>query len=178
MINKDKINPLSSHEISVLNTEHKIELLKERIYATIALLAIMLTIDTKEASPLEAGIIIGGTAVSLWIASIISTRMSRRIVLGHQNESREKTEYLFSKHTPLLTAAFFPLLMIIISFTGFIPLSQAILLGIAELFFFLIIMSYQSAKAFHISNFSTIIIAAIEIVLGFLIIWLKMYVSH
>lgn len=171
-------NLATSEELHVSDSEYRIALLKERIYASIALLAVLVSIDTKHTTPLHADLIVGGTALSLWVASIVASRMSRRIILGHNKETQDEYQYRLSKHTPLLTTAAFPVFMIALSAFNIISLTTAVLLGIAELFLFIIIMSFRSARAIHYETLPTVLIAVLEISIGIAIVWLKLFVSH
>jgi uncharacterized membrane protein YeiH len=70
--------------------EYIADLLKERIYATLALLAVLISIDTAHSSSLHAAYIISGTIISLWAASMVATQMSRRMILqGQLNQADE-----------------------------------------------------------------------------------------
>lgn len=160
------------------DAEYRIELLKERIYATIALLAVMLAIHPEHTTPIHAALILAGTAFSLWVASIIASRMARRIILGHAHETEEEQRYRLSKQAPLLTAAIFPVTMFLVSAAHIIPFEIALILGIAGLFTFMISVSYLSAQAFKISLLHTLYITAVQLFLAAGLIWLKLHVGE
>ncbi|HVQ44119.1 MAG TPA: hypothetical protein VMT30_04110 [Candidatus Saccharimonadia bacterium] len=159
------------------NLEFRAELLKERIYATLALLAILLTIDPAHTSTLKAAIVVLGTALSLWGASLIAAGMSYRVVM-----QRPEPETSFKRrvvlHSPLLAAAAFPLLTIALSALGFISLSVAVDVSIGASLLLLLGWSLLSARAVGAGRLATLVVAAIELAIGLAVVWLKMTVGH
>ena len=96
--------------LSTINLELLAESLKERIYASLALLAVLLTIDPKHSTALHAAVIIGGTALSLWLASLVSSQMARRMVFGQPDAKQFEEDR--QRHSPLLASAILPLLLV------------------------------------------------------------------
>lgn len=163
---------------ALLDLEFRIELLKERIYATLAVLAVLLTIDAHHTSPSKAAIIVAGTAVSLWIASLVAGKMSYRIVMRQPNLDRPRLDKQAAQHSQLLMAAVFPLLLILLSMAHIISLALAVNIGIGVLVLLLCGWSLMSARAIHASKVAIVITAAIELAIGFGIVWLKIAVGH
>lgn len=167
------LNPKSPEDI-----EFHIELLKERIYATIALLAALVSIHPTQTQPIHALFVIVGTALSLWAANIIATTMSRRIILKHNNTPKHEIRRSIAKFSPLLGAGVFPALLILLSVFGVVSLSVAIFISLIGLLLFMISISFLSARAAHAGGITTLLIAVIELVVGALIIALKFYIGH
>lgn len=165
-------------EISATDLEQRIELLKERIYATLALLAILLTIDTGHTSPAKAAIIVGGTALSLWAASIVASRMSYRIIMQQPHHDPAALEQQFVRHSPLLVAAIIPLFTIFMSSIGVIRLPMAIDLATFESLLLILGWSLLSARAVGAGKLSTLILAAAHVAIGLAIVGLKIFASH
>lgn len=166
-----------SREISTSDLEQRIELLKERIYATLALLAILLTIDTAHTSTIKAVVIVGGTALSLWAASLVASRMAYRII----TQARSDTAVLdkqFVRHSPLLVAAVFPLFTIFLSFIGAISLAVAIDIATGASLLLILGWSLLSARAMKAGKLSTLILTAGHLAIGLAIVGLKIAVGH
>jgi len=162
----------------VNDLEFRIELLKERIYATLALLAVLWTIDPGHTSAAKAAGLIGGTALSLWVASIVAAQMSYRIVTQQLQTDRRKADRQFAQHAQLLSAAVFPLFLVGLAYIHVISLSLAIDLAIGASMLLFIGWSLLSAKALHTKRLNTLIIAGIELAVGLAIVWLKLTIGH
>ena len=157
--------------------EQTADLLKERIYASLALLAVLLSIDDSHTSVLSAAFAVGGTALSLWAASLISTMMARRIVHKRANTHGEFRHQL-QKHSPLLASAIFPLFMIGLAATHLIDLHAAITVALISLIISLVAWSLASARAMGAAKLGMLWLGAIEALIGLAIVALKVFVSH
>jgi len=161
----------------VVDLELRVELLKERIYATLALLAVLLTIDVRDVTPLRAAELVLGTALSLWAASLVAGVMAYRVVMQqHAPEHRLRRQVVL--HSPLLAAAAFPMVMILFAATGVWGLATAINVAIGASFLLLVGWSLMSARALKAGRSLTLIIAAVELGVGLAIIGLKTAVEH
>lgn len=169
---------MKSIDLSPAILEFRAELLKERIYATFILLAVLLTIDVAHTSPLRAMAIIGSSSVGLWAASLVASRMSYRIVMQKVETDRNKLDLQLLQHRPLLYAAMFPLFICFVSFLEVLSLEVAINIAIASLMLLLISWSLLSAKALKAGTLTTIFLAASELVIGLIVIGIKLLSSH
>jgi hypothetical protein len=158
--------------------EYIAELLKERIYATLALLAVMISIDTNHSSALHAAYIICGTIISLWAASIVSTQMSRRLVFKGELDHSEEMTHQMRRHAPMLAALVFPLLMILLAAVKFISLDLAMNISIISALLLLVGWSIGSARSLHAKKFPIFILVAAELLIGLAIVGLKLIVGH
>ncbi len=157
--------------------EFRAELLKERIYATLALLAVLLTLDPHHSSAGQAALIVGGTVLSLWAASLIATTMSYRVVMQRVVPRRNFRRQLLL-HSALLTAAAFPLLTFGMAATGFITLAVAINMAIGASLLLLLSWSLLSARALQTGGLGTLILAGAELAIGLGIVGLKIFLEH
>ncbi|MGO3701718.1 MAG: hypothetical protein ACTJG2_00800 [Candidatus Saccharimonadales bacterium] len=157
--------------------EYVAELLKERIYATVALLAVLISVDTNHATPLHAELIVAGTIISLWAASLLATLMSRRIVYGKANSLKERREQ-FDRHAPMLATLTLPLFVMTLSAFGLLPLTWAVNTSIVMALLPLIIWSIVSARSFGLRRIPTIILISLELAIGLGIVSLKVIVGH
>lgn len=158
--------------------EFRAELLKERIYATFVLLAVLLTIDPRHTTPLHVMAIVGGTALSLWMASVVASRMAYQIVMQKKDTNRLRMHLRLAQHAPLLYAAAFPLLVTLLAFIHIMPLVTAVNISVGSLLFLLVAWSLLSARALNAGKFATVVLAGIELLIGLLIIGLKLASSH
>lgn len=158
--------------------EYIAELLKERIYATLALLAVLISIDSTHTSPLHAVYIICGTIISLWAASIVATQMSRRLVFKGELNAREEAEHQLRRHAPMLAALVFPLLMISLAALNLIGLDDAINVSILSALALLVGWSIGSARSLGATKLPTFILVAVELSIGLAVVGLKLVTGH
>ena len=152
--------------------EIRIELLKERIYATIVVLAELITLDGRGSSATRAALLVATTSVSLWAASLIAARMSYRVVTGRREPWSDARRQLIV-HSPLLAASAFPLATIGLASIGAMTTDVAINSSIAACVLVLVGWSLQSARAVGASRVATAVIATLELGIGLGIVWLK-----
>lgn len=158
--------------------EYAAELLKERIYATLALLAVLISIDEKNTTAWHAGIVIVGTIVSLWVASLVAALMSRRVIYqGALDSEYERTRQL-RKHAPMLATLPLPVFMLLLALANMVSLSVAINFSIASEVLLLIGWSVLSARAMKATRLPTIILVAAEFTIGLGVVLLKLAISH
>jgi hypothetical protein len=158
--------------------EYIAELLKERIYATIALLAVLISINTEHVSSLSALYIICGTIVSLWAASIVATQMSRRLIFQGELNHPMETEQQIRRHAPILTSLALPTLLLVLATFNLITLKIAITISIISSVLLLIGWSVGSARALQANKVPIILLAAAELAIGLAIVGLKLAVGH
>lgn len=99
--------------------EHLAENMKERIYATITLVAVITALwqTAEHHSGWGALASIGGTAVALWVATLIAARVSYRAVY-RRSMNRSEVAKLFFTSSGLFAPAIFPVLLVSISMMG------------------------------------------------------------
>lgn len=158
--------------------EYIAELLKERIYATIALLAVLVSIDPEHSDPLRADFLIIGTIVSLWAASILATQMSRRIVFRGEIDTRADSKHQIRKHAPMLASLVFPVFLVTLSMLEIIALSTAINIAILSTLALMAVWSVVSARELNVNRIPLIIVVLVELALGLSIVGLKVIIGH
>lgn len=158
--------------------EYIAELLKERIYATLALLAVLMSIDTSHTTPLHAAYIMGGTIISLWAASIVATQMSRRLIFQAELNHTHEAKHQMRRHAPMLASLAFPLLMTFFAMIKLIDLDIAINISIISSLILLAGWSIGSARALDAKKVPIAILVAIELAIGLSIVGLKLLVGH
>lgn len=158
--------------------EHRASLLKERIYGTIILLAVLVSIDVSHTSSLHALLIVAGTVLSVWAASLVAAQMSRRIIMQQLAIRPDALEERFVEHAPLLAAGVLPVLFIGASVLSILPLSAAVTVGIIYSVSLMVFWSLLSAKAVGAGKLLTLFVAAFELLIGLGVVMLKLIVGH
>jgi hypothetical protein len=168
---KEEKQQLSDEEL-----RFRIELLRERIYGTITMLAVLISIVPHE-HPFDVIIIIGGTSFSLWAASIIAENMSRKIILGRTKEPHKAKKRRFAVHAPLLGVGVFPIVTLLFAVFDIIPTATAVIISISGLFLFLMGISYLSARTLKTGKFNTFLAMGAEFLIGVVVIGVKLFVK-
>lgn len=169
---------MNNTRTALIDRELLAELLKERIYATLALLAVLVSIDTKHYSIKHSAVLVFGTIISLWLASLVSTKLARRVVfqndLDHANERQEQLR----KHGPMLSALVFPGFMLLLASVHIVSLGTAINISIASALLLLVGWSVMSARSLKAGRASTLLLAAAEVGIGLAVVSLKVFLGH
>ena len=158
--------------------EYIAELLKERIYATLALLAVLISVDTTQSSSLHVVLIVCGTITSLWVASIVATQMSRRVIFQGQLDHVQEIHHQIRRHAPMLVSLIFPLIMLSLAMMKLISLEVAVNISILSGLLLLVGWSIGSARSLHAKKFPMFILVTIELAIGLGIVGLKALIGH
>lgn len=152
-----------------------VENMKERIYATITLLAVIATLWHDAAAHTVIGSIgaVIGAVAALWLATIISTRLSHRAVHGRRITYREYAHSVYAA-SGLLAPAAFPVLIIAGSATGLYELKTALAVGLAGLLLSLLLISLLAGRRIYAGHpWRLMIVSAAELSVGVGVILLK-----
>lgn len=158
--------------------EYIADLLRERIYATIALLAVLIGIDAEHSSPLHAAYLISGTIISLWAASIVATQMSRRLIFQGSLDYAEETRHQIRRHAPMLASLALPLFMIGLSSMQLISLGLAINISLVGALMLMVGWSIGSARSLNAGRLQTFVLIIIELAIGLAVVGLKVIIGH
>lgn len=151
------------------------ELLRERIYSTITLLAVLVVLWQHPGDYTEWGVIgaIVGTVGALWLATLIASRMSYRI--AHDDKELEPHFREASEAASgLLAPAGAPVFLVLMSMTGVIDLQTALLLSVVLLVLSLFLFSLISGRKIASSNLSLLVFSAMQLGLGLAVVALKL----
>ncbi|MEV7739727.1 hypothetical protein AB0O75_48240 [Streptomyces sp. NPDC088921] len=119
-----------SPEPSAQNFELRRERLKERIYSVITMLAVVVGLaQNAHTRHSTAALYVTGTAVGLWLATLVADMQAHRVV-HRRLANRREMRNLLSVSSPLLSCAAGPLLMIALSWVGDVDLSTALWIGV------------------------------------------------
>lgn len=151
------------------------ELLRERIYSTITLLAVVVVMWQHPDNHSVFGVvgIIIGTVGALWLATLIASRMSYRIVHDDQ-ELESHYRKASGAASGLLAPAAAPILFVTISITGLIDLKTSLLLSVAVLVVSLFLFSLVSGRKVASSTLSLLFYSFLQLGLGLVVVMLKL----
>ena len=159
--------------------EHLAENMKERIYATITLIALITalwqTADHHSIGGAVAGII--GTVVALWLATVISARVSHRAVHGKSLGRGDVFKLMFTS-SGLFLPAIAPTVVILVSATGMISLRSALFVSIDMLLLSLYTLSFMASRRIYTSMARALWISVLEMSVGVGVVLLKLAIGE
>jgi hypothetical protein len=165
--------PLAAREVVAEN-------MKERIYSTITLLAVLATMwqNADHHSPLGtiAGIV--GAVAAVWLATLISARMSYRAVHGKAIDRRDYVRTFFTS-SGLLAPALPPIFFVTISWlTGWFDLKAALMVSMILSLLSLFAFSFGASRKIYDNVGRQLLISSLELSVGAGIILLKLAVGE
>lgn len=167
-----------SSGISPAQRVHYAELLRERIYSTITLLAVVVVLwqHPEEHTAWSVVGVIVGTVGALWLASMIASRISFRIV--HDDEELEAYyRHASEAASGLLAPAAAPVFLVLLSIAGLIELKLALTLGVAVLVLSLFLFSLVSGRKVAKSRVALLLYSALLMGLGLAVVALKLAIK-
>jgi hypothetical protein len=159
--------------------EYVAENMKERIYATITLLAVIVALWQTASEHTIVGSIasILGTVTALWLATLISSRMSHRAVHGKSLTGRDLAKITFTS-SGLFVPAILPVLFVLMSAAGIMKLKVAFMAGIVALLLSLFLLSFTAGRRIYTSPVRLFIVSLGEMAVGIGVILLKLAIGE
>lgn len=154
------------------------ETLRERIYSTITLLAVVVVLwqHPDEHRPIGVIGIIYGTVGALWLATIIASRMSYRIV--HTDKELEpRTREVYQSASGLIVPATAPAIFVLVSLTGIITLETALFIGMLSLILSLFLFSLYSGSKLSDRPGKILFYSLLQLGLGIAVVLLKLLIK-
>lgn len=154
------------------------EHLKERIYATLTIIAVMLGLALAgDATHLASALSVFGTALGLWLATLTAEAQAHRIAYGRMTNAAEFRHMLFVS-SPLLTAAVGPLMLVGLSALEALPLTTALYLAVAVDAAELFLWSCVTGKRMGGGLLAAIVVGLINLLIGGIVIVVKLTAGH
>jgi hypothetical protein len=156
------------------------ENMKERIYSSITLLAVMAALWQNSGHHTAIGAIasIFGAAVALWLATLIAMRMSYRAVHGKSIKPQDYIKALFTS-SGLLAPSAPPIIIIGISgITHLYALKTALMASMVIGLLSLFLLSFSAGRKIYDSTWRLILVSALEMSVGVGVILLKLAVGE
>lgn len=169
---------MRGQKLSKALREHIAENMKERVYASITLIAVIVALWQSPDHRTVVGAVasVGGTAVALWLATLISARVSHRAVYNKSMSAHELRKLLFTS-SGLLAPAILPILLILLSQTGLFTLEYALLGGMGALVLSLFTLSFTTGRRIYPTLSRVLLISALETLVGVGVILLKLVIG-
>lgn len=154
--------------------------MRERIYSSITLLAVMAALwqNSEHHTHLGTAASIFGAAVALWLATLIAIRMSYRAVHGKGITAKEYSRTLFAA-SGLLAPAAPPIILVAISgFTDLYSLKTALMASMIIGLFSLFLLSFTAGRKIYDNTWRLLLVSALEMTVGVGVILLKLAVGE
>lgn len=156
------------------------ENMKERVYSTITLIAV-LTVMWQNANHHSArGVvaIIIGSVVALWLATLISIRMSYRAIHGKPISMSGYRRTLFAA-SGLLAPAITPVIIVTVSgFTEWYSLKSALMASMIVSLLSLFALSFNAGRKIYDNFWRLLLVSLFEMSVGIGVILLKLAVGE
>jgi len=154
--------------------------LRERVYSTITLIAVLTVMWQSDAHHTALGAIgvILGSVFALWLATLISSRMAYRAIHGQPISRRSYIRALFAA-SGLIVPAIVPVIIVGISgATSLYSLKAAVTASIVVSLLSLFLLSLNAGRKIYSSFLQTLLISVLEMSVGFVVIVLKLAVGE
>jgi hypothetical protein len=170
---------INLHNMSADDRTLLAEMLRERIYATITLLAVVAALwqHPDEHQPLGAIGVILGTVVALWLATIVAARISYTAVHGAAIHKEPKYLEASKAASGLLTPAGPPIFFILLSMAGICSLKTALFIGMLSLLASLFLFSVMSGNRVTDGKVKLLVFSAMQTIIGIGVVLLKLAVE-
>lgn len=155
------------------------ENMKERVYATITLIAVVTSLWQTADHQTVGGSIAGisGTVAALWAATVIAARVSHRAVHRKSMSQISLAKLLFTS-SGLLVPALLPIILVSISGTGVFTLKNALLASMITLLLSLFTLSFMGVRQIYTSKPRALLISILETSVGIGVVLLKLVVGE
>lgn len=165
--------PIAAREIVAEN-------MKERIYSSITLLAVLAALWQHAQYHSVVGVMgsIIGAVVAVWLATLIAARMSYRAVHGKPIDRRDYVRTFFTS-SGLLAPALPPLFFVFISgVTDWVSLKTALAISMGAILLSLFILSFNAGRKIYDNIWRLLFVSFLEMSIGLGVILLKLIVGE
>jgi len=156
------------------------ENMKERVYSTITLIAVLTVMWQNAGSHSARGTIaiILGSVIALWLATLVSIRMSYRAIHGKPISVAGYRSALFSA-SGLLAPAITPVIIVAVSgITHWYGLKAALLASMVVSLLSLFLLSFNASRQIYDSFSRQLLVSLLEMSVGVGVILLKLTVGE
>ncbi|MFE1955348.1 hypothetical protein ACFW9D_33305 [Streptomyces sp. NPDC059524] len=154
------------------------ERLKERIYASLTLLAVLVGLaQNGHASHLGAAASVAVTALGLWLATLVADMQAHPVAHGRMPRLAEIRHTLFVS-SPLLTSAAGPLLLIGLSALGALHLTTALWIAVGSEVASLAAWGCAGGLRTGAGPLGALVVGALNAVIGMGVVAVKLLAGH
>ncbi|MGY0020803.1 hypothetical protein [Streptomyces sp. cg35] len=154
------------------------ERLKERIYASLTLLAVLVGL-AQSGHPTHVGAVVSVavTALGLWLATLVADLQAHPVAHGRMPRLPEIRHTLFTS-SPLLTSAAGPLLLIGLSAAGVMELTTALWISVGSEVAALAAWGFTGGRRVGARPLAALLTAALNAVIGVGVVAVKLVAGH
>ncbi|MFF8691933.1 hypothetical protein ACF08W_06975 [Streptomyces sp. NPDC015144] len=154
------------------------ERLKERIYASLTLLAVLVGLaQGGHAGPAGAAVSVAVTALGLWLATLVADLQAHPVVYGRRPRVREIRHALFTS-SPLLSSAAGPLLLIGASGAGLFGLTTALWISVGSEVAALALWGFVGGRRVGSGRAGAAVAAVLNAAIGAGVVSVKLLAGH
>ncbi|MFJ8019458.1 hypothetical protein [Streptomyces sp. NPDC096311] len=155
-----------------------VERLKKRIYATVTMVAVLMGLrQIPHLEPADAALAIAGTAVGLWLASLVADAQAHRTVHGQWARTGEIRRMLYVA-TPLLLSGAGPLLLAGLSSAGTMELPTALAVAVTTDVFSLFLWGWLGGLCTGAGPVTALITGGLDAAIGLGVVAVKALATH
>ncbi|WP_406002632.1 hypothetical protein [Streptomyces sp. NBC_00829] len=151
--------------------------LKERIYATITLAAVVVALSDAHVGPQDAALTVTVTALGVWLATLVADEQSHRAVSGRGANRAEIRTALYVS-APLLLSAVGPLVLIGVSALGAMELDTALLISAGVEVAALFLWGWRTGLRMGNGPLSALVSGLVDTVIGVGVVAVKLLAGH
>ncbi|MFJ3666776.1 hypothetical protein ACIPSE_10020 [Streptomyces sp. NPDC090106] len=154
------------------------ERLKERLYASLTLLAVLVG-QAQGGHPTHRGaaVYVVATAVGLWLATLVADLQAHPVAHGRRPTLGEIRRTLYTS-SPLLTCAVGPVLLIGLSATGALELTTALWVSAGTEVAALALWGYAGGRRVGAGPLRSLVVAALDAAIGMGVVGVKLLAGH
>ncbi|MFJ9083843.1 hypothetical protein ACIRL3_15580 [Streptomyces sp. NPDC102384] len=154
------------------------ERLKERIYASLTLLAVLVGLaQGGHATHKGATVAVTATALGLWLATLVADMQAHPVVHGRRSTRHEIRHELFTS-SPLLTSAIGPLLLIGVSALGAVDLTTALWIAAGSEVLTLALWGFVGGRRAGVGPLHAVVTSALNAAIGLSVVFVKLLAGH
>lgn len=167
-------SPIPPHAI-----ESVAENMKERVYATITIIAVIVALWQTANHHTVRGVIasIAGTSAALWLATLVAARVSHHAVKGKGMTLHDWRKLLFTS-SGLFAPAVLPIILVLQTKLGWMTLKSALYASIVALLLSLFVLSFTSGRRIYTNPLKLLLLSTIEMSVGIGVVILKLAVGE
>jgi hypothetical protein len=154
------------------------ERLKERIYASLTMLAVLMGLaQGRHPTYAEATASVGVTALGLWMATVVAELQATPVVHGHLPRLPE-IRHTLAISSPLLTSAVGPLLLIALSATGVMELDTALWTSVGIEVAGLAAWGFAGGRRVGAGLVGSVVTGGLNAAIGLVVVSVKLLAGH
>ncbi|MEV4253152.1 hypothetical protein AB0J52_08260 [Spirillospora sp. NPDC049652] len=161
-----------------LRIEIATERLKERIYATITMIAVTAGLALGgHVGPAGAALSVVGTAGGLWLATLVSDGQAHMTVHGSRPDRHGMLRALYVT-SPLLLSAVSPLLLVGVAALDLMKLRTALLIAVGLDVLSLFLWGYLGARRLGGRPVVALVAGVLDLLIGAVVVGVKLLAGH